>query len=666
MLNYEERKKQALQILRQVITVAQDQRNPDQVETLRASLNDLQTSKLVVVVCGEFKRGKSSFINALLNEINLCPVDIDITTSLVTLIEYGERERLSVTIGQAGQSTTSEKVLKNRAEIADYVTEIGNPHNQRNARLMQIQLANAQLKSGLVLVDTPGVGGLNKAHTSITHAFLPGADVVIFVSDALTPLNAVELSFLQERVTPHCQHLLFVVTKKDKNEHYQDIVESNRQKLADILKCPLEEIVIIPVSNLAKKAYLTSQDNEDLQESNFAQLETYLWHYLQNGQGTILLLKAFQALTRTLAELRLPVQSELLGCQEQDRQTIENEKQHMYQMRTRLQELLDKNAGWQYHLQDELDSVQTQILAQLRNGFILLRNDALADLDNQQMREDPSRLVDQLQQKINDLLIAIYDEIGQAATQVHNLLREETGLNLNPYQNLADPAQPVSVPAPTNEHRASLWDRSLAATSGGLRGSSSGAAVLGLVGGIAGIAVGVLAGLTLAPVIAAGAALGSVLGSLFGFGSGVKRTLEQENEREKMALHAKFQMLLNQQEAHQAGEIRTTLKSITRTMRDDLTARLTRERRSVEESLQRLEQSSKLNQQQRVARIHELTLQVQQFGQWQSQVDLLTKEALTALEHIKDAIPVPVIANGQPAEATSNAATVSIGDWADE
>jgi len=132
-----------------------------------------------------------------------------------------------------------------------------------------------------------------------------------------------------------------------------------------------------------------------------------------------------------------------------------------------------------------------------------------------------------------------------------------------------------------------------------------------------------------------------------------------------MALNGRFLAILSQQEAYQSGEIRTVMKQVTRTMRDDLTAKLTRERRSSEEALRNLERSSKLDQEQRVARIRELTIQLQQFDNWQSQVNVIADEALEAQKRIKDILPTSNSVSGLQtgSGATKNENT---GDWADE
>ena len=62
------------------------------IAELSKQLRDLNTSAVTVLVCGEFKRGKSMFINALIGR-DVCPTDVDICTSVVSVIKYGEKEK---------------------------------------------------------------------------------------------------------------------------------------------------------------------------------------------------------------------------------------------------------------------------------------------------------------------------------------------------------------------------------------------------------------------------------------------------------------------------------------------------------------------------------------------------------------------------------------------
>src|SRR5262245_31259236 len=207
---FQRQKEKVLQLLHSAAAFARVRDADSVAARLDEAVRRLEAGKLLVVVAGEFKQGKSSLVNALLGEPNLFPVDIDVATSLVCTITHGERERVTVVLGEAGRERHQEA---RRDEIADYVTEARNPRNAKHARLLVVESPNPSLKDGLTLADTPGIGGLNVRHTDVTYAFLPGADAVLFVSDALKPLTAAELDFVAHRIARHCPEVLYVVTK---------------------------------------------------------------------------------------------------------------------------------------------------------------------------------------------------------------------------------------------------------------------------------------------------------------------------------------------------------------------------------------------------------------------------------------------------------------------
>ena len=134
----------------------------------------------------EFKQGKSLLVNALINA-DVCPVDDDVATAVPTIVRHGEE---SATLVFAGNGPDDElpPPLERRAvpleELEQYVAERGNPGNERRLACAEVSVPRRILENGLVLVDTPGVGGIGSAHAASTIAELPLADAVLMVSDA--------------------------------------------------------------------------------------------------------------------------------------------------------------------------------------------------------------------------------------------------------------------------------------------------------------------------------------------------------------------------------------------------------------------------------------------------------------------------------------------------
>ena len=84
-------------------------------QTIRGQLEAQAQNKLTVVAAGEARRGKSSLLNALLNEKTpLFPVDVNVCTNVVTVVQYGEAESIEAYIEDAKESNQNEMSLAGR------------------------------------------------------------------------------------------------------------------------------------------------------------------------------------------------------------------------------------------------------------------------------------------------------------------------------------------------------------------------------------------------------------------------------------------------------------------------------------------------------------------------------------------------------------------------
>lgn len=249
-----------------------------------------------LVVMGEIKKGKSSFINALLNYPGLLPVETDIATSTVYKIVYGPVERYTVffepaadnsagdnsgSINTSGENTSAAANAPlpiAREQLADYGTEQGNPNNRRQVAFIAVELPAPLLKAGLVLVDTPGVGGLFRKHRDVTFKYAPQADVVLFVVDSVeSVISRDEISFLQD-LRKHTEQIAFVQTKIDLAG--QDQVATWRDRnlavLSAELKIPVEQLPYFPISSKMKVLADEAASLEDLRDSGFPEMLDFL------------------------------------------------------------------------------------------------------------------------------------------------------------------------------------------------------------------------------------------------------------------------------------------------------------------------------------------------------------------------------------------------------
>ena len=98
--------------------------------------------------------------------------------------------------------------------VAEFVTESVKPPTDRRIHSVELVLPAPVLESGLVLVDTPGVGGLGSMHSTVTMGALPMAEAVLFVSDASQEFTQPEIDFM-ESARSMCPNIVVLLTKID-------------------------------------------------------------------------------------------------------------------------------------------------------------------------------------------------------------------------------------------------------------------------------------------------------------------------------------------------------------------------------------------------------------------------------------------------------------------
>ncbi len=232
-------------------------------------INDLEHDSLMITVLGEFKRGKSSLLNALIQN-PILPVDVLPATAAVSEIRHGETEKYEVYF-KSGQ--VEERPLS-RHELEDFTFEGTQDHKDIN--LLKLQLPLPFKNNRTILVDTPGIGDLNDHQLDVTYSYIPRSDLILFVINAASPLSKSEMGYLKETVMK-LKHgeIAFVVNYKDRID--EDDWEESEEYIKKKLKKVLGEEPIHYYFLSAKEAQKNPQ-NED-----FARLTEFLNDRLDNG-----------------------------------------------------------------------------------------------------------------------------------------------------------------------------------------------------------------------------------------------------------------------------------------------------------------------------------------------------------------------------------------------
>ncbi|MFH1991843.1 MAG: dynamin family protein [Pseudomonadota bacterium] len=301
-----------------------------------------------LAVLGQFKRGKSTLLNALVAE-PILPVSVIPLTAVPTFIQFGAVPRIRVHYGDtrsveefSGASTNDQTAF-----LVKYVTEEGNPKNKLGVTEVEVVLPALILSKGVVLIDTPGIGSTYRHNTQATLNFLQQCDAALFLISADPPITDVELDFLRQ-VREKVPRLFFVLNKIDylNADEGDQALSFFRKILAEHLELN-ENIPIFCISARRGLEAKIKQNQEEWVESGVAELETQLVDFLVRDKFSALCkaisLRATDAVEAALMGVRISLQALHLPEKtlEEKLSVFEQSLQQADQDRTIIQDILE-------------------------------------------------------------------------------------------------------------------------------------------------------------------------------------------------------------------------------------------------------------------------------------------------------------------------------------
>ncbi|MEV0331126.1 dynamin family protein [Nocardia sp. NPDC050717] len=306
-----------------------------------------------IVVTGQLNQGKSRFVNALLG-LDVCPVGDDTTTVLPLHLSYGEQQRAHLVLTAPGAE-------ESRVEIP--FDEIGtiDPRSPlaQGKQIVRIdaEVPNQLLADGIVLIDTPGVGGHGGTGTASILGMATAADAVLVLSDASTELTEPELTFVRQ-VRELCPAVAVLLTKTDLYPHWQQVFEANRGHLGTL------DVAAIPVSALLRAHALRLQDAELGRESGFGVLFTFLRDRVVARDHAATRQAVSRELHSAAEHLALALGSELVALR--DPALGSAAITELQTARTAAEELQRRTASWQQTLADGITDLVGDVDHDLR------------------------------------------------------------------------------------------------------------------------------------------------------------------------------------------------------------------------------------------------------------------------------------------------------------
>jgi signal recognition particle receptor subunit beta len=280
---------------------------------LRDLRERLEHERLQLAVLGQFKRGKSTFLNALLGAPVL-PMGVVPLTAVSTFIAWHPRPLVRVRFrdGRPLEQCTAHQPDAIRDFLFGFVAEEANPKNCLGVDRVELFYPASILEGGTVLIDTPGVGSTHRHNTDAALQLIPECDAVLFVISADPPITEVEVDYLR-RLRSKTARIFFIVNKADY------LTPEEQQSVADFLRTVLREALLdatAPIFSVSARNGLTAKQTNDrnkLQKSGIAAVENHLVHYLATEKVRLLehavRRKTADILSQAMAEADLHIQA---------------------------------------------------------------------------------------------------------------------------------------------------------------------------------------------------------------------------------------------------------------------------------------------------------------------------------------------------------------------
>ncbi len=349
--------------------------NQEELKDVANQIEDLKSPNITILICGEFKRGKSSFVNALIGR-GVCPVDQDICTAVVSIIRYGEKEKVIRYYGSLDKPKQERIALE---DIQKYT--VGTADEIKNTIYLEIYLPLERLKDGMTIIDTPGVGGLDPRHAFLTTFFMSQADICLFMTDVDGPMTTTELDFYKEKIGRYSKHSAVILNKTDLKtpDQVKELKEDTTSKISRYCNIKPAEINVIPVSSRMKLDYNKFQETEDLAASNFNAIEQEIERLVYGFRQERLILVR-DNLSDMLKRVCEPLRIQLRQIEMPDGNLQAELQNRQAELQRQIRSLNDPSSDFRITLNAKIAEAREEVINHLNEQSILFSKNGLSNL----------------------------------------------------------------------------------------------------------------------------------------------------------------------------------------------------------------------------------------------------------------------------------------------
>ncbi len=250
-----------------------------------------------VLVLGEFKRGKSTLVNALLGA-PLLPANVTPTTALLTVVRYGEPPAaLLHTYDGATRPIPFDDL---RSTLVLSTDEEANRRRQAEVQLVEVRYPAPLCRNNVELVDSPGLNE-HVTRTELTSNYIRQCDAALFVLSATNFGSLTEGHFLNTHLAGKgLRHIFFAVNQLDRilagaddpAREVRALRVLAAERLGPLCRVDGEDLSARRIHFLSARPALRARQAGDaaaLQESGLPALEAALEEFLTRDRGSVML-----------------------------------------------------------------------------------------------------------------------------------------------------------------------------------------------------------------------------------------------------------------------------------------------------------------------------------------------------------------------------------------
>ena len=304
------------------------------IADLNTASQNLSSEVFRLLVLGDMKRGKSTFLNALMGE-NLLPTDVNPCTAVLTILRYGPEKRVTVHFNNEQSSETlSFDAFKQRYTIRpDQAKKLEDDGSLAfpDVDYAVVEYPLSLLEKGVEIVDSPGLND-TEARNQLTLDYVNSCHAILFVLSATQQFTLGEQRYLDNYIKDRGLTVFFLINAWDEiqNRLVNPEDESQLQEAEDRVRqvfrtnldpyCQLEGEDVyaertFEISSLQALRQRLKGENGSLEGTGFGEFMQALTHFLTKEraiaelrQAKILARQAYRT-THEAVERRIPLLS---------------------------------------------------------------------------------------------------------------------------------------------------------------------------------------------------------------------------------------------------------------------------------------------------------------------------------------------------------------------